>query len=170
MGAERILQLLQRIKQLNDLEAEDEPPSCLTPPEPNQKEIATLQPGFKRPLSPMLQVRFDYTASWENARLNQNWLSLSEISEAHASQTIQESLALRFENWGFVPPATRDKTDCAIFAHNPFEPDETYLVWNVSGDEPEVWEFFGGDYSVFHNLERYFEYIVGDRKVDDSGR
>jgi hypothetical protein len=169
MGAEKVLQLLQRMKQLNDSE-EDYGPNDLTPPEPRQNQIATLEPGFNRVLSPMLKARFDYAASWENARLNQNWLSLSEISKVHENPEILESIALRLENWGFVPPATNSKTECAIFAHNPFETDETYLIWNGSADEPEVWEFFGGDYSVFSNLERYLEYIVGDRKVDDSGR
>jgi hypothetical protein len=154
------------MKNLNDSEA-DLGLSEVTSPELNRATIATLEHGFSRLLSPMRRVRFSYTASWKNARLGQNWLSLSEVGKAHEHIDLQNAIALRFENWGFVPPATKNKKDCAFFAYSPFETDETYLVWEENNQEPHIWECFGGDYSVFRNLERYLEYIVGDRKNDD---
>ncbi len=72
------------------------------------------------------------------------------------------------ENDESMPPASVQPADCAVFAYNPYELDETYLVWEEGVEEPAVWRYFGADYDYFHNFNHYLEYIVGDRRVDDS--
>ncbi|NMG72731.1 hypothetical protein [Parazoarcus communis] len=134
-------------------------------------EISTFADSFVRPLSPMLRSRFQFCGSWKNARLSQNWLSLTEIRDAKNNETLSKWVALRTENsYDNDPPGCVAAENCAVFSYNPYEPEETYLVWEDGKEEPLVWEYFGWDYLRFENLNHYLEYIVGDRTVDDSGR
>lgn len=166
----RIHDLLRRVRALNDSNP-DHGEQRVQAPEPGSDRIATLRPGVSRPLSPMLAARFRFAGAWGNARLSQNWLSLSEIERALNDDRIKRSIELRTENsYGDDPPGGVAPEDCAIFGHNPFELDETYLVWKEGQEEPIVWEYFDADDSVFSNLERYLEYIVGDRAEDDKER
>jgi len=166
----KTLKLLERMRDQNLLEVEDHDEQELFPAQLFRNEISTMELGALRPLSPMLKARFSFCGSWINARLSQNWLSLTEIQEIDQNPVASEWMQLRRENWDHVPPQSVAPENCAIFAYNPFEPDETYLVWTSEEVEPEVWEYYGADYSVFKNLNRYLEYIVGDHKLDDSGR
>lgn len=167
---DRIPGLMRRIRAMNESNP-DHGEQRIEAPEPGPDRIATLRPGVSRPLSPMLAARFRFAGAWSNARLSQNWLSLSEIARALNDERIKRSIDLRIENsYGDDPPGGVASEDCAIFGHNPFELDETYLVWKEGQEEPIVWEYFGADDSVFSNLERYLEYIVGDRSEDDKER
>lgn len=166
----KTLTLLERMRDQNLLEIENHDLQELSPPQLGNNKIATLKSGVFRALSPMLKERFLFSGSWINARLSQNWLSLTEIQEIDQNSVASEWLRLRRENWDHVPPESVASENCAIFAYNPYEPNETYLVWANEAVEPEIWEFYDADYSVFQNLDRYLEYIVGDRKVDDTGR
>lgn len=165
---ERTTELLRRMKQQND-EDPDHGDQELLAPEP-LTSIATLAPGITRPLSPMLRARFKFCSSWRNAYLDQDWLSLEEIGVALANPSIKYSIDLRVENWDSMPPESVKPEDCAIFGFNRYELEETYLVWEVGRDEPILWDYFGADYKMFNDLNRYLEYIVGERRVDDSGR
>lgn len=164
---ENVLALSRRMKDLNDADSSREEHRVL-PPETPATHIATLDGRLTRPLSSMLQARFDFAGAWKDARLSQNWLSLAEIKGAKDDPQIAESIAIRTENnYGDEPPGGVAAECCAIFAHNPYELDETYLVWHGDNEEPVVWEYFGGDVSYFVNLESYLSYIVGDKDVDD---
>lgn len=136
----------------------------------SDRTIMTLNPGIFRPLSPMLKARFEFCHAWKDAYLSQDWLGLQEIRNWPNNQNIVRRLELRQENWDFVPPASVPPENCAIYAVNPYELDETYLVWTDDAEEPQIWEFFGADYKMFTNLDRYLEFILGDRSSDDSIR
>jgi hypothetical protein len=132
-------------------------------------ELMTLS-GKRRQLSPMLMERVKFCGRWNNADLSQDWLGIADVASIDAGHTVQRWIALRIENWDHCPPANVSKDDVALFGFNPYEPEETYLVWRSSQTEPEVWRFFGADYDFFGNLNRFLEYLVGDRTTDDSGR
>ena len=161
-------ELLERMKLFNS-QNQDLGEQKIVSVEP-LKQISTLAPNVFRPLSPMLNARFNYCSSWINAYHEQSWLSLNEIASATESQTIKQSLDLRMENWSWLPPGSVSPEDCAIFAHNPYDFDETYLVWTSSSEEPTIWCYLDADYKMFNNLNRYIEYIIGDRDIDDAIR
>lgn len=164
---DNVLALLRRMKALNDADPSREEHDVLPPDKP-ATHITTLDGQTIRPLSPMLQARFDFAGAWRDARLSQNWLSLAEIGAANNDPQIAESIAIRTENsYGEEPPGGVAPDSCAIFAHNPHELDETYLVWHGDSEEPVIWEYFGGDVSYFVHLESYLSHIVGDTDVDD---
>lgn len=79
-------------------------------------------------------------------------------------------IELRRENWDHCPPASVSSDNCAIFGLNPFDPEETYLVWGEVDPEPMIWRYTGADYKVFKNLNRFLQYILGDLTTDDSAR
>lgn len=166
--SDRIKVLLKKLEAMNSEEYGDE--QVISPPEKISGRIATLEPGVFKPISPMLRSRFEYAPRWVNARLSQTWLSLSDIENARKNPEIVKSINLRIENWDFVPPGSTPLKECAIFGHNSYESDETYLVWEGEEEEPSIWEFFQADYYYFKNFKNYLEYIAGDREVDDSGR
>ena len=115
-------------------------------------------------------ARFEYASTWENVNLDQTWLSLSDIERIDSNQLALEWISLRRENWGHFPPGSVNVEDIALFGINPFEPEETYLVWRANATEPEVWRFFGADYKMFSDLDSFLEYLLGRRVSDDSGR
>jgi hypothetical protein len=165
----RTKELLVRMKERNDADP-DHGEQCILDPEA-ASDIQTLQPDVSRPLSPMLRARFEFCSSWSNADLDQYWLSLSEIGDCQSNPVLAEWMRLRAENsYGSDPPGCVEPSHCSIFAYNPFEPDETYLVWKDDEQEPMVWRYFGADYKMFLNLNAYLQYIVGDSSHDDSGR
>lgn len=165
---ERTTELLEKMKRQNDEDPDYEDHELLAPRVPTS--IATLAAGVTRLLSPMLRARFMFCSSWKDAYLDQDWLSLEEISVALANPAIKYSIDLRVENWDTMPPESVKPENCAIFAFNPYDLEETYLVWEDSEEEPTVWNYFQADYYYFSNLNRFLEYIVGERRVDDSGR
>lgn len=137
--------------------------------EDHRDEIMMLDCSFRK-LSPMLKSRFEYASSWKNANLDQDWLSLKEISEIYNNEIAREWLNLRRENWSENPPKSISASHCAHFALNPYEPEEAYFVWIEEIIEPQVWRYFGADYKMFLNLDRFLEYLVGEREKDDTGR
>lgn len=165
-GDSRTLELLLELKQRNEVDAE-RGEQRLYPAEQGA-EICTLDAVIRRPLSPMLQARFSFCGRWENARLSQDWLGLDEIAAGVGNIAIREALALRFENWDFVPPATIPRQNCAIFALNSYDGDETYFEWREDRAEPLVWTFFDAEVSAFFDFNRYLEYALGERDNDDT--
>ncbi|TRX74771.1 hypothetical protein [Pseudomonas mangiferae] len=130
-----------------------------------------MKAGQYRELSPYLKERFEFCSSWVNARLSQNWLSLEEIDDYESDGTLKEWIEIRKENsFGDEPPGKIAPENCAIFSYNPYEPEETYLVWQDGKKEPLIWEYFGGDFLKFNDFKSYLEFIVGDKESDDSGR
>lgn len=162
-------ELLDRVRARNDNDPDREPQE-LKPVSSSLTTIKTFAGDFRRPLSPMLKARFGYCGTWINAELSQNWLDLDEIENFRNDPTLTEWIGLRIENNETMPPASVRPADCAVCAYNPYELDETYLVWQEGVEEPGVWRYFGGDYNYFSNFNHYLEYIVGDRPVDDTGR
>lgn len=167
---DRSTQLLERLRSLNEGD-KSRAPQTIEPAEPPRDTILTLNDTFSRPLSPMLEQRFKFCGTWKNAHLSQDWLGLSQIRNWRKNAKLVEWVNLSIENsYGSEPPGGVDAKDCAIFGYNPNEPEETYLVWHQGEIEPKIWSFFQGDYGLFDNLERYLEFILGERTSDDSGR
>lgn len=157
--------LLERLRLRNDADP-DHGNQSLLPAEPSSDALKTLS-GKSRRLSPMLKARFEFCDRWNNANLDQDWLGISDIDNIDNDATAQQWIALRIENWDHVPPANVSKNDVALFGFNPYEPEETYVVWRKGKVEPELWRFFGADYKYFEDLNRFLEYLLGDRLVDD---
>lgn len=164
----KIWELLEQLKQSNENEP-DHGEQVINPPDQGE-QICTLEEGVFRSLSPMLRTRFEFASSWHNAVLSQDWLSLAEICTVRENPIFNEWFALRLENWDFIPPSTVPLRNCAIFAINPYEPSETYLVWEDDQEEPAIWQFFSADYNYFKSFENYLEWNLGLRQDDDSGR
>lgn len=160
--------LLERLRLRNEADP-DHGDQELQPANLESLELMTLS-GKSRRLSPMLMERFKFCGRWSNANLDQDWLSICDAANIDGDVTAQEWIALRTENWDHCPPANVSKNDVAMFGFNPYEPEETYLVWRGEQSEPEVWRFSGLDYKIFDNLNRFLEYLLGDRTADDSGR
>ncbi len=164
----KMARLLGRLKQMNDQEPELGP-QVLHPATPLlEAQILTLDEKSSISLSPMLRARFEFAGRWENANLCQTWLSLENIAEWFADTNLVEAMRLRRENWDHVPPANVASDKCAIYGFDMEEVEETYLVWRDTRQEPEVWRFVGADYKCFRDLERFLEYLVGDRDADDA--
>ena len=164
-----VTKLLDKLRVRNEQDPEHGPQE-LQIPEP-LVEIATLAPGVTRPLSPMLRARFEFCATWTNAHLSFNWLSLEAIRTALNDPYIKELVDERIENSYDDDLLTRIAPEnCALFAVNPDYPDEVYLAWEDGKDEPSVWEYFGADEHSFHDISRYIEFALGDRDTDDNLR
>lgn len=112
--------------------------------EDGRDEIMMLDYSLRK-LSPMLKSRFEYASNWRNANLDQDWLSLKEISEIYNNDIAKEWLILRRENWPETPPESISASHCSLFSLNPYEPEEAYLVWTEGIIEPQVWRYFGAD-------------------------
>jgi hypothetical protein len=161
----RITRLLERLKEQRAAQDDATTPR---PKESGKDRILTLRDGVYKNLSAMLKARFDFGSRWEDVYLSQTWLSLSDIENHKGNAQLAEWIALRRENWDHVPPESVAADQCAVFGYNPYEPEETYLVWSEGADEPAVWRYYGGDSYFFHNLENFLAYAVGDREEDDS--
>jgi hypothetical protein len=149
--------LLNQLRKLNEsLGYTDQ---RLGTPEP-LGEILTLERGFFRPLTAMLRARFDFCASWKDACITKDWLSLSEIKEYVNNRRIVELISLRIENWNGFPPQSVLPECCAIFGYDPYSTDETYLVWNNHLNEPEIWDYLGGEYFHHKNLNDYLKKVI----------
>jgi hypothetical protein len=167
---DRIFHLLEQLKALNAA-SPGRGTQEIASPDTNIGPIATLEEGFLRKLSPMLEARFRFCGAWTNAHLSQDWLSLEQIRNWRQNRKLVEWVNLSKENsYDSEPPGGVEPKNCAIFGYNPHEPEETYLVWDDNEIEPKVWSFFQGDYGMFDSLQNYLEFIVGERSSDDSGR
>lgn len=166
----RVAELLKKIQERNEKDP-DHGEQILYPCGDHEHLIQMLDDKYARPLSPMLRARFAFVARWVNAHLDQDWLGLEDIKNFKSDSVLMEWVDLRIENWEKFPPASVPKSRVAIFGYNPYEPEETYLVWPEEGDsEPEVWRYFGADYKLFNNLESFLAYVAGEKRHDDSGR
>lgn len=166
----RILYLLDKIKTANENDPEHGEQALYKSSKSHEK-IQTLDDNITRSITPMLEARFNYSALWINAYLDQNWLGLDDIKNYKNDAVLMEWIRLRLENWDHLPPATVKKSCVAIFGYNPYEPEETYLVWPEDLDgEPAVWRYYGADYKFFKNLDSFLTYVAGEKRQDDSGR
>lgn len=161
-----IREMLDELKHQNSLE--DYIEQEIYPPEKTINEIPTLKKGFKRSMSKMLSERFAYAGTWKDAYLSQTWLGLSEMENFDENTLLSEWISLRIENWDGMPPESELPENCAVFAYDPYSPNETYLVWKSNEEEPMIWRYSDGDYYVFNNFQRYLEYAIGERDKDDS--
>jgi hypothetical protein len=164
----RVMCLLERWRTLRAKEQGASPEPL--PKEAGESRILTLQDGAYKPLSPMLRARFDFASRWEDAYLLQMWMGLNDIENYQSNDQLVRWISLRRENWETAPPASVGADQCAVFGYDPYEPDETYLVWKEGVEEPGVWQYFGAENCYFHDFERFLEYIVGDRPEDDLDR
>jgi hypothetical protein len=161
-------ELLEALFRRNESDPEHGP-QVRSGPESEVSQISTLA-GTRRSLSPMIRARFEYAGTWENVNLDQTWLSLSQIEKVDTNHQALEWIRLRRENWEHCPPANVAAEEVSLFGINPFEPEETYLVWRNNTIEPEVWRFFGADYKMFANIDSFLNYLLGFQLSDDSGR
>lgn len=145
--------------------------SFISPPEKFNDKILTLSDGVYKPLSKMLQERFDFCGEWKNAYLSQDWLSLSSINNWQNSKKILEWIELRKEN-SYPGDLLEDHPpeNIAIFSINPYEPEEIYLFWGKDEEEPQIWHYFGADFYTFNNLERFLLYVNGIIGDEDTVR
>lgn len=164
---ENTTKLLDRIRDYNN-NAPDRRHHLIEPRLHPIDYIATLAYNRNRPLSPMLRARFDYCGTWHDADLNQNWLSQTAISHYRNNPTLAQLIKQRIRNWDWTPPGCVARQNCAIFGYSDHEQEETYLVWEDGVEEPAVWRYTSAHYNRFDNLDRYLEYILGDRLQDDS--
>lgn len=166
----RIFYLLDEIRNANENDP-DHGEQNLYPSLTSVGGIQTFDENITRPITPMLEARFNYAALWVNASLDQNWLGLNDIKNYKSDAVLMEWVGLRLENWDNLPPASVKKSCVTIFGYNPYEPEEIYLVWPEDQDsEPAVWRYYGADYKFFRNLESYLAYVAGEKRHDDSGR
>ena len=104
--------------------------------------VPTLKPGIFRPMTPMLQSRFEYAGTWENAFNGHSMLSLDEMEKAWTDDEKLYAVSIRQEHWKDSPPAIYPSEHLSLFAHN-IEGEEIYLIWPDSlVGEPRVWTVF----------------------------
>lgn len=135
-------------------------------------QIATLEPGVSRPMSPMWRERFQFCGKWENDLFGYTWLDFNESykwlvsdkSFGGLESTLKERVELFIENNCSFPPATVPRNSCAMFAFTPYELNECFMVWLEEKEEPVIFAYYDGDWSVYANLNGYLEYMSGDRE------
>lgn len=139
-------------------------------------QFATLEPDISRPISPMWQERFRYFGEWANDPFGKTWLDIDSIGKLLTNEnrfggldlTHKERINVRIENWESFPPASVAKDKCTMFAFDPLSYDEAYLVWLENREEPIIFDYFGGSWTIFANLNNYLEYIAGDKYQDGN--
>jgi hypothetical protein len=133
------------------------------PPTPFERGIPTLAKGIYKTPSEMLKRRFQYAASWKDATLGLRFLSTREMENIWTNETALKWIQIRRETWPDSPPATIEWRELALFAFDPVDGNEVYLVWEPSGvyppsDEPEVVEFIGWDSNHFRSIGDFVLY------------
>jgi len=163
-----IIELLKSYKKIRDAEVERFGEHVIEPPSESFEQIRTLEYDFFRPISPMLGKRFEFCSAWKNAYLNHDWLSNQEINNWKENKTFREWLKLRKENYSYQgqPFMEYPMKNIAIFSIDPYEPEETYLVWDDGIIEPKIWHYFEADFYTFNNFERFLLYI--NNIIDDE--
>ncbi|WP_428145563.1 hypothetical protein [Delftia acidovorans] len=166
-----VLDLLRKYKNIRDAEIPKLGPHRIEKSIPYSGGIMTFEPGFSRPISPMLKKRFEFCSTWENAYLSQKWLSIDEINNWENDEKINEWVNLRKENsYDGDPLEDYPMRNLAIFAINPYEPEEIYLVWDEGRLEPRVWHYVGAEFYRFNSFRRFLLYINGMMEDTDTVR
>lgn len=135
-------------------------------------QIATLEPGVSRPMSPMWRERFQFCGKWENDPFGYTWLDFNESDKwlnsdeyfDEIESTLKERIELFIENYDGFPPTSVPRDSCAIFAAATYSLGECYLIYLEDRIEPVIFTYSGGDWGIYANLNGYLEYMSGDRE------
>jgi hypothetical protein len=129
----------------------------MAPPE-QARAIPTFDPQFTRPLSPMLQARFDYASAVNYA--GELWLSVSEIPRQMKKRALQRYHKSLRNNWEGSAPMLFPDSQLSLFAVTKGVPDHLmYLVWTTEGDEPELWRYAGINSHTFKDLAAFLTWF-----------
>ena len=132
----------------------------LGPPE-SAREVPTLDPMIRKPLSPMLNARFEFCSRWR--RFDENWLSVSQMSSVAQNRMFRRHFASKSEHWDNSAPATISKNRLSVFGVSSHaEGDYTFIVWPDKPNvvEPAIWRYEGQSETRFANLEKFLHWLV----------
>jgi len=163
--------LLETYRKLRDSEVKEMGEHVIEPFELFGDTLRTLDYEVFRPISPMLKKRFEFCSSWSNAYLGYKWLSAKQIHHWKNDETLREWVGLRAKNSYEVDCFIKYPTkNIALFAYDPYYPNEMYLVWDEGNIEPKVWMYFDADYYTFNSFERFLLHINGFIGDEDTVR
>lgn len=142
--------------------------SAPLPADATVQQIPTLQPGFYRPLSPMLRARFAAFGAWTEAT-HGNWLDTKQMEALWAesaadeeAERVRRNLRIIAENWPNDAAALFKPERVSVFAALPEGNERVYLIWFDCMDEPEVWAYDTGGDARHRNLAAYLQAYLDD--------
>lgn len=160
---DRVCDLLRQLWNLNE---EDGIRQSRNDPSGAQDDIATLDGARPMRLSPMLRERYAFAGRWRKAALDQTWLGLNDINTAVIETCLDREVHAQAASRTL--PWTISKAQVTLFGINHDTREATYLIWLPDREEPVICAFYGGRSDLFGDLERFLEFLVGDRVHDDS--
>ena len=139
------------------------------PPTPFGQGIPTLQPGFFRPGSPMLEERFKLFGRWTTAS-HGHWLSAADMETLWSDDEIdafvhgvKQMQAASAEGWPNDASSLFRPERLSLFAGSEYSNERIYLLWLDFEDEPELWVYDANGESRYHDLATYLQaYLAED--------
>jgi hypothetical protein len=142
-------------------EYRDDFPQVLGRAEDQSKDIPTLKRNTYRPASSMLKARFDFAGLWVNAQLGFHWLGLKEMRSIWRDREIRNRIDITRNYWDGSAPMRYSPDRLSLFALDPDDAGEWYLVWpEVDGPEPRLWGFSSQHESEYAHLEEYVVFLL----------
>ena len=143
---------------------EDVFPQCLGSPDELDKGIPTLARNIYRDATPMLRARFAYAGEWQNADVGFDWLNVRHMRKCWRDKDIREKIEITQTYWEGSPPNQYPPERLTLFAFDPDDSGEIYLVWPKSGkSEPRVWRSSAQHCNEFETLRAYVCWLLPQR-------
>jgi hypothetical protein len=113
--------------------------------------------GSDRPLSPMLQARFDFAGQ---LRFGQDvWVIPSQIEDLIQNPDLMANHSALRRHWDDSAPMQYGDAQLSVFSYTDGVPENlTYLVWPSNASEPEVWDYSGYQQHRSKHLADYLQY------------
>jgi hypothetical protein len=150
-----LLELIQAERAADPI---DYPKPRVKPPDPIRKGIPTLKKGVYRKPTPMIEERFLFAGQCKIDGIY-TWLGLPDMAKAWTNPRIQKQINIRRVHWEESAPQQFPPERLSLFATEPREGEEIYLVWPAgSSKEPEVWTYFGWSENKYPNLREFLKW------------
>jgi len=140
-------------------------------PKEEKEQIPTFEKGIYKKFSPMLKERFDILGAWEDST-HGDWLSLSEMENLWDEnitddrlRDIKINLISNQNNWDNDALSLFKNNRISVFAASAYTNERVFIVWLDAVIEPELWVYDTNGFSMFQNLEKYFDAYIDDEVV-----
>ena len=153
---------------LNEILEELVDDSTPKPSVPFSKGIPTLKNNYFRPLSPMLQSRFEKFGGWEEST-HGDWMDVIEMEIFWESHITDERLSgivtnvnSSINNWQNDAGSIFNDKRISVFAGSRYTYERIYLVWFDCIEEPELWVYDTNGEARYKDLLSYLESYIND--------
>jgi hypothetical protein len=134
----------------------------LDPPATCDEGIPTLATGVYKRTTPMLEARFRFAGTWNNAFPGMKWLSCADMKRAWKSRSVRKQINLRREHWPSAKVTNLPDERLSLFGLDANELMEVYLLWPKDGGakEPAILWYTSGEEKSFPNFLKYILHLL----------